>query len=57
MNIGYGSISSYDSIRYDLFFDETNNVGFFEAFGHKYDIKLNDDYVKIIKQNKKYGSH
>ncbi len=50
MYIGYGSISKYDSIRYDLFFDETTNSAYFEALGRKYTIKLNDSYIK---QNKK----
>ena len=53
MFIGYGSISSYDSIRYDLFFNETTNSAYFEALGRKYTIKLNDDHITNIKQNKK----
>ncbi len=53
MFIGYGSVSSYDSVRYDLFFDETNNSAYFEGFGSKYTIKLNDSYITNIKQNKK----
>lgn len=53
MSIGYGSISVYDSIRYDLFFDETTNSAYFEAFNNKYTIKLNDSYITTIKQNKK----
>jgi hypothetical protein len=53
MNIGYGSISVYDSIRYDLFFDENTNSGYFKAFGRKYSVKLNDEYIKTITQNKK----
>jgi hypothetical protein len=39
MIIGYGSRSVYDSIRNDLFFDETTNSAYFEAFGRKYTIK------------------
>ena len=54
MLIGYGSISSFDSVRYDLFFNETTNSAYFETFsGRKYTIKLNDIYITLIKQNKK----
>lgn len=53
MFIGYGSISIFHSVRYDLFFNETTNSAYFEAFGRKYTIKLNDSYITIIKQNKK----
>ena len=53
MSIGYGSISVYDSIRYELFFDETNNSAYFQAFGRKYTIKLNDDILQKIGQNNK----
>jgi hypothetical protein len=53
MSIGYGSISIYDSIRHDLFFDKTTNSAYFNAFGHKYTIKLNDNYITNINQNKK----
>lgn len=53
MNIGYGSISVYDSIRHQLFFDKKNNIAFFEAYGYKYNIKLNDEYIENIFQNKK----
>ena len=53
MNIGFGSISSYDSIRHDLFFDTASNTAFFTAFGQKYTIKLSDEYINIIAQNKK----
>ena len=53
MNIGYGSISIYDSIRYDLFLDKPTNTAFFVAFGKKYNIKLNDMYINLVTQNKK----
>lgn len=53
MFIGYGSISVFDSIRYELHLDETTNSAYFEAFGRKYTIKLNNSYIEIIKQNKK----
>jgi hypothetical protein len=54
MLIGYGSISSFHSVRYDLFFNETTNSAYFVTFGgRKYTIKLNDSYITIIKQNKK----
>lgn len=53
MSIGYGSISSYHSIRYDLFFDETTHSAYFEANGRKYTVKLNDMYITNINQNKK----
>jgi hypothetical protein len=53
MNIGYGSISSYDSVRYDLFFDETLNSAYFEGVDRKYIVKLNYVHVAHIKQNKK----
>ena len=48
----YGSISVYDSIRHDLFFDKSTNTGYFEAFGKKYSIHLND-YTIHIAHNKK----
>jgi len=53
MFIGYGSVSSYDSVRHDLFFNETTNSAYFEGFGREYTIKLNDSYITNIKQNKK----
>lgn len=53
MSIGYGSITSYDSIRHDLFFDETTSSAYFEASGRKYIVKLNNFYITNIKQNKK----
>jgi hypothetical protein len=54
MTIGYGSISSYDSLRYDLFFDETTNSAYFVTHsGRKYTVKLNFMYCVYIKLNKK----
>lgn len=53
MNIGFGSISVYDAIKYNLFFDETTNSAYFEAFDHQYSIKLDNKYIEIINQNKK----
>jgi hypothetical protein len=53
MNIGYGSVSSYDSIRYDLFFDSEKSSAFFKCFGKTYNIKLPENYIGIINANKK----
>ena len=33
MEIGYGSISSFDSIRYKLYFDGTDKAFFFMLLG------------------------
>lgn len=53
MNIGYGSVSAYDSIRHDLYLDKTSGLAYFVAGKKRYDIKLSDDTVKLVKQNKK----
>ena len=53
MFIGYGSVSRYDSVRHELYFDETTNEAYFKSFGRIYTIKLNDSYITNIKQNKK----
>jgi hypothetical protein len=52
MWIGYGSVSVYDSIRHDLFFNRTTNCAYFEVSGRKYTIKLTDIYLRYIQQNK-----
>jgi hypothetical protein len=52
MNIGYGSISVYDSVRHDLLFDTNTNACYFEAYGIKYNVKLNAEHIKNITQNK-----
>ena len=58
MHIGYVSITDYDSIRYDLFFNEnaksTKTTYYFVAFGCKNYIDINNDYYKNeITKNKK----
>jgi hypothetical protein len=50
--IGYGNVSKYDSLRYDLFLDKTNNA-YFYAHKQKYIIKLNNDIIKEININKR----
>ncbi len=57
MTIGYGEVGVYDSIRYTLTFDEITNSVYFGPYsygnnGVKYVVKLNDDTVEKIKQNK-----
>jgi hypothetical protein len=53
MNIGYGSVSSYDSIRYDLFYDKQNNVAYFNTLIKKYTMKLNNECTISISNGKK----
>jgi hypothetical protein len=50
--IGYGSVSIYDSLRYDLFLNKKNNA-YFSAHKQKYIIKLNDNIIKEINTNKR----
>lgn len=53
MEIGYGSVSVYDSIRYSLYFDSEKNAFFTTTDGKKYVIYLNNKHVSMINQNKK----
>ena len=53
MEIGFGSVSIYDSLRYPLYFDNTYNAYFTDAKHIKYNIKLNNEYIKLINQNKR----
>lgn len=53
MEIGFGSVSDYDSIRYPLYLDNTNKAFFTDAPGKKYSVQLDDKYLQIINQNKK----
>jgi len=52
MEIGYGSVSAYDSLRYRLYFD-VNIAYFTDAINNKYIIKLDDKYIQLINKNKK----
>ena len=52
INIGYGSIIVYDSVRHDLLFDKNTKACYFEAYGVKYNVKLNTEHIKNITQNK-----
>jgi len=53
MNIGYASISTYDSFKYDLFFDKQTNMAYFDAFGRKNSVILSDGCVANIMPDKK----
>ena len=54
MQIGYGSVSVYDSIRYDLYLDTNTNKAFFiDVVGKQYIIQLNDEYIQFINRHKK----
>lgn len=53
MNIGFINISIYDSVRYNLFYDKNTNLAYFIYSNKKYNIKLNNEYIKKIKENKK----
>ena len=53
MNIGFVNISIYDSVRYNLFYDKNTNLAYFIYSNKKYNIKLNNEYIKKIKENKK----
>ena len=46
MEIGYGSISIFDSIRYKLYFDGTDKAFFLDVVGKKYLITLNIGTIK-----------
>jgi hypothetical protein len=47
MNIGYGSISIYDSLRYNLIYDD-GIVYFIDNSKTKYTIKLPQEYIQYI---------
>lgn len=53
MEIGYGSVSAYDSLRYTLYLDSTNTAFFTDAANKKYIIKLNNEHIQLINQHKK----
>ena len=46
MEIGYGYVSMYDSLRYTLYLDNTYNAHFTDVNHIKYNIKLNNKYIK-----------
>ena len=52
MEIGYGSVSAYDSLRYKLYFDD-NMAYFIDTRNNKYLIKLDNKYIQRINKNKK----
>ncbi len=52
MDIGYGSVSVYDSIRHKLIRDGPNDA-YFVANNRKYRIKLNANHIYHILNNKK----
>ena len=53
MNIGFVNISIYNSVRYNTFYDKNTNLAYFIYTNKKYNIKLNNEYIKKIKENKK----
>ena len=53
MEIGYGSISIFDSIRYKLYFDGTDKAFFLDVVGKKYLITLNIGTINNILNNKR----
>ena len=53
MEIGYGSVSVYDSLRHTLYFDNINKAYFFDCGKKKYSIKLNSETINNIMNNKK----
>ena len=53
MEIGYGYVSMYDSLRYTLYLDNTYNAHFTDVNHIKYNIKLNNKYIKLINQKTK----
>ena len=53
MNIGFVNISIYNSVRYNSFYDKNTNLAYFIYTNKKYNIKLNNEYIKKIKENKK----
>ena len=46
MNIGFASISIYNSVRYNLFYDKNTNLVYFIYTNKKYNIKLNNEFIK-----------
>ena len=52
MIIGYGSEGIYFSIRYDLYFDKTNNTAYFTNGQKKYIIKLSNNNISNINKGK-----
>ena len=53
MEIGYGCVSIYDSLRYTLYFDNINKAYFFDCTKKKYSITLNSETINNIINNKK----
>ena len=46
MNIGFVNISIYNSVRYNTFYDKNTNLAYFIYTNKKYNIKLNNEYIK-----------
>ena len=47
MKIGYGSITTYDALRYDLYLDN-NIVYFIDTMKNKYIINLDAQYLELV---------
>lgn len=51
MNIGYGSVSIYDSIRHPLYY-ENKQIAYFDVQNKRYKIKLEQKHIKAIENGK-----
>ena len=52
-HIGHGSISAYDSSRYDLVYNSITKTAFFNDGQRQYDINLNEECMIMLAQNMK----